>query len=226
VTTRAPLIALLVAPLVALLVAPGEARAESQVWSAMFAQARLGATSGPTAWFDGHARRRGDGTVFLLRPGLGYTLSPALSVHAGYAYIPKLTDEGTNTREDRLWQQAIWTRPLGTAAKLQLRGRLEQRFGAGDDLGHRARVFVRGQWAPSPRVALQLVAWDELFWQLNDTDWGPARGVDQNRMFAGLGTDTRIDGVRVEAGYLHIAYRQDRRVDHGVAVNVFMTLAP
>ncbi len=205
---------------------PATAHAESQIWTALFAQGRLGRTSGPTAWFDGHARRRGDGTVFLLRPGLGYMLSPALTAHVGYAYIPRLADEGANSYEHRLWQQVIWTRPLGAAARVQVRGRLEQRFGDGDSIGNRARVFLRGQWAPTSRVPLQLVVWDEVFWQLDDTDWGPVAGFDQNRAFVGVGADTRIEGVRVEAGYLNIAFRKDSNVDHAIAINVFMTLAP
>lgn len=202
------------------------ARAESQVWTALFAQGRLGRASGPTAWFDGHARRRGDGTLFLLRPGLGYTLSPALTAHVGYAYIPRLADEGANRYEHRLWQQVIWSQPVGAAARVQVRGRLEQRFGGGDEIGNRARVFLRGQWAPTARVPIQLVVWDEVFWQLDDTDWGPVAGFDQNRGFVGVGTDTRIDGVRVEAGYLNIAFRKDSQIDHAIAVNVFLTLAP
>lgn len=210
---------------------PGVARAESQVWNALFLQARTGKTSGVSLWFDAHARRRGDGSLFILRPGVGYTFSPALTIHAGYGWIPRITDEGTNTDEDRTWQQAIFTKPVGSDVKLQLRGRLEQRFAAsGDDIGHRFRMFARGQWAWCEGLPAQLVAWDEVFVGLNNTDWNTRRGFDQNRLFVGLGTDTRVDGVRVEAGYLNVAYRKpddgERRVDHAVMVNLFMTLTP
>lgn len=200
------------------------AHAEPQVWTATFVQARLEPERGATAWLDLHARRRGGSTLYILRPALGWTFGP-LAVYAGYASIPIDADEGAGTHEQRTWQQAIYTHALGAAVKLQGRARLEQRFGAGDEVGNRLRVFGRAQWAPDPAIALQLVAWDELFVQLDDTDWGPVAGFDQNRAFAGLGVDAGLRGVRFELGYTNVALRGDR-MDHVVAANVFVTIAP
>ncbi|MCX5744836.1 MAG: DUF2490 domain-containing protein [Proteobacteria bacterium] len=209
--------------LVGFLIAPA-AEAGNQIWTATFLQARTQADSGVTGWLDLHGRRREDGFVGIVRPGLGYAFSPALSVFAGYAYIPTLTDEGGNKREQRIWQQVIVTQPLGADVKVSGRLRLEQRFGSGDELGHRMRAQLRGQWTASP--GLHLVAWDEAFFGLNDTDWAAKQGYDQNRLFVGLGVDTKVKGVRVEAGYLNLILTKDAKVDHAISVNVFMNLWP
>jgi hypothetical protein len=209
----------------ALLVTPAVARGENQIWNAAVIQAR-NAPTGVTGWFDLHARRRSTSTVVIARPGIGWTFSPALAVHVGYAYIPTLVDAARDTREHRVWQQVIFNHAAGAAAKLQARARLEQRFGSGDDVGHRVRVFARAQWQPSPSVNLQLVGWDELFLGLNDTDWAAKSGYDQNRLFVGLGTDTKLAGVRVEAGYLSVHLSGDAPLVHAVAVNLFATIAP
>jgi hypothetical protein len=53
---------------------------------------------------------------------------------------------------------------------------------------------------------LQLVATNELFYQFNDLDWGPEAGIEQNRFFIGVGADTAIKGVRVDAGYMNVLF--------------------
>ena len=208
------------------LVLPSVAAADNQLWDAAFIQARPGPT-GFTGWLDLHARRRDNSTVAIVRPGIGWTFSPMLAVHAGYAYIPTITDEGGNRREQRTWQQFILSHAMAEGAvKVQLRGRLEQRFGSGDDIGHRVRAFVRGQWQPNPDVKVQAVGWNEVFFGLNDVDWGPVSGYDQNRLFLGAGVDTAVKGLRVEAGYLNVHLRGDAPLVHAAAVNVFWTITP
>lgn len=215
------------AVLFATLLAPITARAgEPQIWNALLASGRFAPEGGVGGWLDLHARRRGGSTVVIVRPGLGYTFGPALSVYAGYAWIPTIVDGGDDTHEHRIWEQAIWGRALSPCVKVQGRLRLEQRFGEGDDVGHRVRGFVRGQWRPSRALPLDLVGWDEAFVQLNDTDWGPRAGFDQNRLFIGVGADAALRGVRVEVGYLGVYLHAADRVDHAVAVNVFVGLVP
>lgn len=208
----------------AVLTATPVAHADRQIWTAAFLQARPDPT-GITMWADVHGRRRADGLLAIVRPGLGWTFGPALAVHAGYAFVPTLVDEGDDRREQRIWQQVIWSHAQGLA-KFQVRGRLEQRFSAsGDDLGHRARVFLRAQAAPWAEVPVQLVGWDEIFIGLNETDWRQPQGFDQNRLFLGFGTDTALKGVRVEAGYMNINLRHGP-TDHALGVNLLAMLAP
>ena len=49
---------------------------------------------------------------------------------------------------------------------------------------------------------LRLVAYDEIFFALNDTDWGARAGFDQNRFFVGLAWQF-VPGRSVEVGYLN-----------------------
>jgi len=200
------------------------ARAENQIWTAAFVQARPGPT-GINGWLDLHARRRPDGMLGIVRPGIGYTFSKLLTAHVGYAYVPNITDAGANRYEQRTWQHVLVSHAVNDAVKLAGRVRLEQRFGSGDDIGHRLRVQARAQWQPSAGLALQLIVHNELFVGLNNTDWAAKSGYDQNRMFLGVGTDTKVKGVRVEAGYLNVVLANDAPLVHAIAVNLVTTLS-
>ena len=66
------------------------------------------------------------------------------------------------------------------------------------------------------------VLWEELFLNLNATDYGAKRGLDQNRAFAGLGWHWS-QTARSEAGYLHHFNRRpgrENRVNHVLALNL------
>jgi len=77
-----------------------------------------------------------------------------------------------------------------------------------------ASAVGRLQWQPSNRIKLQLVAWDELFIGVNETTDFKLQGFDQNRAFVGIGADTSIQGLRVEAGYLNLLTQAGDRTDH------------
>jgi hypothetical protein len=216
--TRVALAALLLT-----LASPQRAAAESQIWTSLTAQARLGEKSGPTLWLDLHDRRRSDSTLYIVRPALGYTFSPAFSAFVGYAYIPTDVDDGDNTDEQRIWQQVIWNHAFQQPIKVQGRARFEQRFGPGDDVGYRLRLLARAQVAPLSEVPMQLVLTNELFIGFNDTDWSAKSGFDQNRLFVGLGADTKLEGVRVELGYMSVYLNAQDRFDNIVAANVTVT---
>ena len=82
------------------------------------------------------------------------------------------------------------------------RSRLEQRYRSdeGDDVGYRFRQFIR--WSKALNENWSMVVWDELFFGLNNTDWGQDNGLDQNRLYVGPAYQIS-EKWRVEFGYLN-----------------------
>ena len=151
-----------------------------------------------------------------MRPGVGAKLMPGLTVWAGYAWIPTVTE--TTTHEHRLWQQVIGQKKAGALA-LMGRVRFEQRFLEGaSGVGLRLRTFGRVGSPIAGPVGLSV--WDEAFLRLNDNG-GNREVFDQNRIFAGL--YHQAPGVRVEMGYLNLARGSQPTVDHLVAAYVFLS---
>jgi len=142
--------------------------------------------------------------VMIWRPGLGFYATPWLSLWGGYAFVERFSPD--YSAEHRIWEQAQVAGPIVADIGLKglLRLRFEQRMREGDDpVAHRVRLLARGQVALG-RVAppsLHAIVWDEIFFGLNDVDWGPQAGFDRNRTFAGLGFQV-VPQVRIEAGYL------------------------
>lgn len=198
------------------------AAAEAQIWTSFTGLARFGEQSGPALWLDVHDRRRSDSTLVIVRPAIGYAFSASLFAHLGYAYIPTIVDDGPNSTEQRIWQQVLGNHTFSDAMKAQGRLRFEQRWGPGDGIGYRLRFMGRWQYQPSAELPLQLVIIDELFVGLNDTDWSAKQGFDQNRLFAGVGTDTKIKGLRVEVGYMNVYLHAQDRFDNVVAANLIL----
>lgn len=144
----------------------------------------------------------GDLSQTLARAALGWRVGPRLDLYAGYGRIDTLRDGADDIGENRFWQQALFpiARPLG--GSLSGRTRLEQRWDErGDDVGWRLRQFVRYAYR-FEGTRWSLVAWDEVFLALNDTDWGARSGFDQNRGFVGAAFHL-TEHVRVEAGYMN-----------------------
>ncbi len=216
-----------------LLAAPRAARSESVhdggLWTAWFSQGDVDACCGPLKWwFDGHMRFLDDADGFnqsLFRPGVGYSLSDNLVIWGGYAWIHTSPVVGSDFDEHRIWQQLTWSdgNELWTFA---LRPRLEQRFlETGDDVGWRFRQLARIQRQLPSRPGLSLVMWDEIFYNLDSTDWGAASGFDQNRAFAGFGWKHQPDSrLRTEMGYLNQTIDNPSgtdRVNHILSVNFY-----
>jgi hypothetical protein len=161
----------------------------------------------------------------LLRPAIGWRVSPRVSIYQGYARI--LSPEGRDRRENRLFQQLSWTlTPPGAGVEVQSRTRLEQRWQDGSgDAGHRLRQMVRfelplkqGDRAPG------LLTHAEGFFALNNTAWGARKGFDQLRAFGGveLPVDKRST---VELGYLAQVVNQPAGVtrwNHVAAFTFFL----
>jgi hypothetical protein len=198
-----PLVVTLAATCVGTL--PNAAHAEpDQTWTGFFLSGKPAESSKLLLWFDGHARFR-DGAeeldVSILRGGLGWRVNKKLDVYAGYAAVTQYRDAG-NVDEQRIWQQMVYPIADIAGGKLTGRTRLEQRLReTGDDTGWRIRQFVR-YGRPIGDGPFGIVIWDEVFFGLNDADWGQREGFDQNRLFLG-GTWQATPKLRFEAGYLN-----------------------
>jgi len=181
-------------------------------------------------WFDAHARFL-DGSEgvdqSIVRPGFGYDLSKRSTLWLGYGWIYS-DPAGTDAYDEhRIWQQYTWAKDYA-ANNFFLRSRLEQRFlETGDDVGWRFRQFFKVSYPFSFEPRLTLAAYEEVFVNFNDTDWGAEAGFDQNRLFAGLGwTLDREKHVRVELGYLNQFIHRPTRSDemnHIFSLNFFLS---
>lgn len=227
----------------AMLLTPGHVTAQTVedggAWFAFFGQGDLCEVEScdeplyPAAgrlkwWFDGHLRFFDDNDGFaqsIVRPGIGYALTDNTAVWAGYGWIETSPISGETFTEHRIWQQATWSDDCGDFS-FALRSRLEQRFlEPGDDTGLRFRQLVRAQHNLPQSPRFTLVAWDEAFFHLNDTDWGAQTGFDQNRLFAGFGVKHKPDSPwRTEIGYLNQFIDNpggSDRQHHILSVNVY-----
>lgn len=181
-------------------------------------------------WFDLQPRFTEDSDYeqLLVRPGVGLDVGHGASLWLGYAYIN--TDPATRASfdEHRIWQQLLWSTKLGSLG-LQSRTRLEQRFvDTGSDTGWRARQFVKATYPLAFRSQLGLAAYDELFIDLKDTDFGADGGLSQNRLFAGFAWKLDDSGrTVVELGYLNQYINNTGRADtmnHLASLNLLVSL--
>lgn len=141
--------------------------------------------------------------TILVRPAISYKLSDASSLWLGYGYIPTYSVTGGMRYENRLWQQYLHTFKPWQGVQFSSRTRLEERrMEDGDDTGYRLRQMVRAQHPFASYPKMGAVVWDEVFYNLNDTDWGAREAFDQNRAFVGLSYATSATS-KVEAGYLN-----------------------
>lgn len=149
----------------------------------------------------------------ILRPGVGYQLSPRVSLWVGYGRITN-HNRGKDVGEDRLWQQLSWNAGEVAGGALSTRTRLEQRFvETGSDTGWRLRQLVKYNRPFRKGGDTSFVLTSETFVAFDDTDWGARSGFDQIRNFAGIGFSVSPK-ARVELGYLNqyidLAGRNDR----------------
>ena len=171
-------------------------------------------------------RRQPNQTQVLIRPGIGIKVNEWMALYVGYAWTPTFVDAPSEvSHQHRLWEQMVVDIGLRERLDLESRTRFEQRFQPdGDDLSWRLREHLRLDWELSSGSPYGLVLWDELSLFLNDVDWGPAAGVDQNRVF--LGPSMQLAGVgRLEGGYLFICRHRPTDVyAHALFVQVVVSL--
>ena len=181
-------------------------------------------------WLDGQVRMRDESGQFwfqgLIRPGLGFAFSKSGSLLAGYAWVRTDPASKPGFYEHRIWQDFVWREPAGRAKRMW-RTRLEERLVEdSEDVGVRLRQMMKVSWAVRSGSRLSLVAFDEFFFFLNNTDFGQDAGFDQNRAFVGLAWRFDEAGhVTVELGYLNqfeAIYAQPDRLNHLVMLNFFI----
>lgn len=200
-----------------------------QAWTALAVSGPVEKDSRFLLWFDGHARFRDDASelgVSIIRPGIGWRINDNLDAWLGYARVVSRSDTAPNVEENRIWQQATYSLPQIFGGNFSGRTRLEQRFrDTGDDTGWRVRQFIRWE-RPFVGSEFSIVAWDEVFVGVNDTDWGQRSGFDQNRLFLG-GAWRFSNRARLEVGYLNNALNlpgTDDQTNHNISAALFVGL--
>ncbi|MFN8061738.1 MAG: DUF2490 domain-containing protein [Vicinamibacterales bacterium] len=133
-----------------------------------------------------------------IRTAVGREVSKHVTWLVGHAWIRFFHDAG---HEQRAWEQAtISGAAFGWAAATRVR--LEERWLP--RVAHpslRVRVMERVSRAVRPHSAWSVAASDEVGLTLNGTEGGPARGLDRNRAYVGLGRRL-TSALSAEGGYL------------------------
>jgi hypothetical protein len=179
-------------------------------------------------WAEGQGRFGDNASHFsqsLLRPGLGYQLTPTISLWAGYAYAP--TEQPyvrVPFNEQRVWQQVLY-REKYSIGTVQWRSRLEQRMAPqlGEGVGVRYRQLLKLSVPLSFAPGFSWVVQDEVFVAMNTTDWINRNGLDNNRFFTGVGYAITKE-ITGEVGYMnHYIWKKGptpNLMDHVLSINV------
>ncbi len=187
---------------------------DGRYWFALVNQGKLPAEN--WSWnFDIHQRYRDEGAKadnFFIRAGISYQIVPKVSVGLGVDHVVNHPAGKSASDENRLWQQIGYKFDPIAGVNLSSRTRIEQRWrDGGDDTGYRLRQMIRATMPLDINPKLSIVAYDELFINLNETDWGVSRGNDQNRIFLGASW-AFTPKASIETGYLN-QYVNTRNVD-------------
>ncbi|MGZ8249498.1 DUF2490 domain-containing protein [Methylomagnum sp.] len=155
-------------------------------------------------------RSKNDGAEFsqlIVRPLLGYKLTKELQVWLGYTWQGEYSSArsiGFDNATHDLMQQLQWVHNFNPDLNFQYRLRIEQRFFADADVGHRTRHRFRLQYT-IPETSVYLIAIDELFIYFNALNSSPREhsvqpGVNQNRSYIGIGYKLTPE-LNVDTGY-------------------------
>ena len=175
---------------------------DSRLWQAFIAEGNI---TKDVRWYaEVQARWKDDVKNFdqgFLRPALNFALSEKASLWLGYAYADTKVANG-HTHEDRWWQQFQYVSKYNDITWLT-RSRLEQRhLDSGDSASYRFRQQIRASLPINGRNDLSYLVWDEVFWNVNDSQWAGSEGFNQNRLFTGL-MWKYTESSRLEIGYLN-----------------------
>lgn len=219
-----------ISPVLGLLLcaSPAAAQDDGQAWGAVLVQ---GPIKGDLLfWAEGQTRITDNASrlgQIIVRPAIGVRLARNTIAHLGYAFVRTDPVNGASTNEHRLWEQLIF--PIARNQRglyVWGRTRVEQRFVEGRrDTGWRLRQFVRAQLPLARGGKVSGVAFSELFYAVNTTDFGAREGFDQWRNFVGLSIPVG-KRVSVEPGYLNqTIFRPGQdRTNHVLSTTLFVRL--
>ncbi len=178
---------------------------DGRYWFSVYLQGKLPVEQ--LYWsMDTHPRWREEGQHFdqlILRPALFYKLDAQRSIWLGYDTVINHPAGQSAFRENRLWEQFQMQFDEVASITFTSRTRLEQRRREDvSEIGHRLRQMVRAVTPSGVHPKLSWLVYDELFVNLNETDWGVRRGIDQNRLFLGVNWKFS-DQSNVDVGYLN-----------------------
>jgi hypothetical protein len=162
----------------------------------------------------------GDMEQLLIRGGVTYTPRTADALFTlGYASITsgEFGSRSNNTREDRIYQEALLPHKLGDRVFLRHRFRLEQRWVEDQDFRNRVR-YALFMDIPLSDTEIKQGTWyaafyNEVFINL-EKDIGDGRKVetfDRNRLYGAVGYALR-DRLKLQFGYM---YQSTDDVDKG-----------
>lgn len=143
-------------------------------------------------------------------------LSPKLALGLGIDHVQNHPGGRESFEENRLVPQLQYKFDDIAGIKLQSRTRFEFRKREDfDDTSYRLRELIRASYPLPINPKVSIIVFDELFINFNNTDWNVRRGIDQNRVFAGLGYQANTH-ASFEFGYLnqHINTRTIDRENH------------
>ncbi len=170
-------------------------------------------------------------TQGLIRPGVGYAMNKKTTVWLGYDWVPTSRPLALKHpfNDHRIWQQLSLKDQysFGTAIS---RTRLEQRFfdipGSSDVTYRYRQMFKLSVPMPSVSPKVSFVVWNEIFVDLNTTDAGIKKGLNQNWAFAGIGYHLDKQTI-VEIGYLNQYLNRPKnprpdQMHHVLSVNMLL----
>ena len=174
----------------------------------------------------------------LLRPGINYTISPTISISAGWAYVKTYPygdyPAAHDFPEHRGWEQIVFTQ-RGFGLEWQHRLRLEQRWigemqrqGGGDyslqnwRYENRIRYLLRTSIPLTDDKKTYLALWNEVFFNFGSNV--SRNYFDQNRAFIGIGRKLN-EFTRVEVGFMEqtVQRRGGQIWEHNHTVSVWLS---
>jgi Protein of unknown function (DUF2490) len=149
---------------------------------------------------------------FIASGFINKNLSPKFALGLGIDHVQNHPAGLESFEENRLVPQMQYKFDDIAGIKLQSRTRFEFRTREDfDDTAFRLREMIRASYPLSFNPKLSLLVFDELMINFNNTDWNVRRGIDQNRVFAGVAYQANTQ-TGFEFGYLN-QYVNTRTID-------------